>query len=57
MNKTEVKMTLTAYFQVEGDGETAIENAMDKAYIAYGSQAYEYGEFTIEEKSVGTVND
>jgi hypothetical protein len=51
MSKTEVKMTLTAYFQVEGDGETAIENAMDKAYIAYGLQAYEYGEFTIEEKS------
>jgi hypothetical protein len=53
MSSTEVKMTLTAYFQVEGDGERAIENAMDKAQIAYGLQAYEYGEFTIKGESNG----
>jgi hypothetical protein len=51
MNSTKVKMTLTAYFQVDGDGEKAIENAMNKAHIAYGLEAYEYGDFTIEGES------
>lgn len=53
MSSTKVKMTLTAYFQVDGDGEKAIENAMDKAHIAYGLEAYEYGDFTIEGESNG----
>jgi|688.fasta_scaffold1693523_2 hypothetical protein len=51
MSSTKVKMTLTAYFQVEGTGERAIENAMDKAHIAYGLEAYEYGDFIIEGES------
>jgi hypothetical protein len=47
MNNSEVKLVFTAHLQVAGEGETAIENAIEKARDEYGSEVAEYGEFTI----------
>ena len=47
MSNSEVKLVFTAHFQVNGDGETAIENAIERARVEYGSEVAEYGEFTI----------
>ncbi len=47
MNSSEVKLVFTAHFQVKGEGESAIENAIEKARDEYGSEVAEYGEFTV----------
>jgi uncharacterized protein YlaI len=61
MSNSEVKLVFTAHFQVNGDGETAIENAIEKARDEYGSEVAEYGEFTITGSirtgSIKTVKD
>ena len=51
MSSTEVKMVFTANFKVSGDGESAIENAMERARDYYGNEVAEFGEFTIERES------
>jgi len=38
MNSSEVKLVFTAHFQVKGEGESAIENAIEKARDEYGSE-------------------
>jgi len=53
MSNSEVKLVFTAHFQVNGEGESAIENAIEKAREYYGNDVAEYGEFTIERESNG----
>ena len=51
MSSTEVKLVFTAHFKVSGDGELAIENAMERARDYYGNEVAEFSEFTIERES------
>ena len=53
MSNSEVKLVFTAHFKVNGDGETAIENAIERARDYYGNEVAEFGEFTIEREGEG----
>ena len=51
MSSNEVKLVFTAHFKVSGDGELAIENAIEKARVEYGNEVADYGSFTLEREN------